>query len=105
MVERGLSERRGCALLQISRANDRYVAHPRDDGPLAARLRQIVQTYPRYGYRRAWALLVRAGATINSIKVYRVWKKEGLARPGKRRKPRRSQRGSVPLQALHPNHV
>jgi putative transposase len=100
-----ISPRRGCALLKIGWSSYRYVAHPRDDGPLAHRLREVSQAYPRYGYRRAWALLVRAGEAINPKRVYRVWKQEGLLRPKPRRKPRQKRGGAVPLMAAYPNHV
>jgi len=100
-----ISQRRGCALVKIGWSSYRYVAHPRDDGPLAQRLREISQAYPRYGYRRAWALLVRTGELVNPKRVYRVWKQEGLLRPQPRRKPRHKRRGAVPLRAAYPNHV
>jgi putative transposase len=100
-----VSQRRGCALLQIGWSSYHYVAHPRDDGPIKERLREIARKYPRYGYRRAWALLVRAGELINPKRVHRLWKQQGLQRPQRRRKPRRKRGGAVPLQATYPNHV
>jgi len=100
-----VSQRRGCALLQIGWSSYRYVAHPRDDGPLKEWLGEIARKHPRYGYRRAWALLVRAGEVVNPKRVYRVWKQEGLLRPQTRRKPRHKPAGVVPLKAGHPNHV
>jgi len=100
-----VSQRRGCALLKIGWSSYRYAAHPRDDGPLKERLREIARKYPRYGYRRAWALLMRAGELINPKRVYRVWKQEGLQRPKRRRKSRQKRGGAVPLQAAYPNHV
>ena len=100
-----ISQRRGCALLKIGWSSYRYAAHPRDDRPLTERLREIARKYPRYGYRRAWALLVRAGELVNPKRVYRVWKQEGLQRPQRRRKPRPKRGGAVPLQAAYPNHV
>ncbi|MBM4284376.1 MAG: transposase, partial [Deltaproteobacteria bacterium] len=92
-----VSPRRGGALLKIGWSSYRYVAHPRDDGPLKERLREIARKHPRYGYRRAWALLVRAGEVINPKRVYRLWKQEGLLRPQIRRKPRHKPAGVAPL--------
>lgn len=100
-----VSQRRGCALLKIGWSSYRYLAHPRDDGLLTERLQEVARKYPRYGYRRAWALLVRAGEPVNPKRVYRLWKQEGLQRPLRRRKPRHKRGGGVPLQASHPNHV
>jgi len=100
-----VSQRRGCALLKIGWSSYRYVAHSRDDGPLKERLREIARKHPRYGYRRAWALLVRAGEVVNPKRVYRLWKQEGLQRPERRRKSRQKRGGAVPLQAVCPNQV
>ncbi len=100
-----VSQRRGCALLQIGWSSYHYASHPRNDGPLKERLREIARKYPRFGYRRAWALLVRAGELINPKRVHRLWKQEGLQRPQRRRKPRRKRGGAIPLQATYPNHV
>ncbi len=70
-----MSPRRDGALLKIGWSSYRYVTHPRDDGPLKERLREIAQRYLRYGYRRAWALLVRAGEVVSPKRVYRLWKR------------------------------
>jgi hypothetical protein len=59
-----VSQRRGCALLKTGWSSYRYVAHPREDGPLTEKLREVARKYPRYGYRRAWALLFRAGEMV-----------------------------------------
>ena len=103
--ERGLSERQACRLIGVSRSTARYRPHPRDDAPLAERLRELARRKKRYGYRRAWAMLRRAGERINPKRVYRVWRKEGLAL--KNRPPRKRVRSerSVPCQATRPNHV
>lgn len=100
-----VSQPRGCALLKIGWSSYGYVAHPRNDGPLKEQLREIARKHPRYGYRRAWALLVRAGEVVNPKRVYRLWKQEGLRRPQRRRKPRHKRGGAVPLRAAYPNHV
>ncbi len=100
-----VSLRRGCALLKMSWSSYRYVARPRDDGPLTEKLQEVARKYPRFGYRRAWAVLRRAGELVNSKRVYRVWKQAGLQRPQRRRKPRHKRSGAVPRQAAYPNHV
>lgn len=43
--------------------------------------------YPRFGYRRIWALLRREGKKFNLKKVYRLWKSEKLNLP--KRRPRK----------------
>lgn len=57
LVERGVQERRACFLAQLKRSSLHYAARPKDDAALVERLRAIAARHPRYGYRRAWALL------------------------------------------------
>jgi len=76
-----------------------------EDPELVRELQRIARKFKRFGYRRAWAMLKRAGKKMNVKKVHRLWKKEGLAlrkKPGRKRL--RTGR-SVPLKALYPNHV
>jgi len=101
----GLSERQACRLVGVSRSTVRYRPHPRDDAPLAERLRKLAWRKKRYGYRRAWATLRRAGERINPKRVYRVWRKEGLSLKNRPRRKRARSGASVPCQATHPNHV
>jgi len=101
----GSSERRSCELAGIGRSSFRYEPSPRDDEELAGRLRKISNKHKRYGYRRAWALLRRAGETVNHKRVFRVWKKEGLSLPGRRPKKRRACVGEIPCRAEYPRHV
>ena len=101
----GLSQRRACGLVGLHRSTARYVAHPRDDGGLLGRLRGIKEKWPRFGYRRAWAVLRREGEAINLKQVYRLWRSEGLAVSRRKEKVRRKPADSVPCRAVHPNHV
>jgi putative transposase len=103
--DQGLSERQACRLVEVSRSTARYRPHPRDDAPLAERLRKITRRKPRYGYRRAWATLRRAGERINHKRVYRVWRKEGLSLKNRRRRKRARSGASVPCQATRPHQV
>jgi putative transposase len=67
------------------------------------RLQQIARAHPRYGYRRACAV-VRRDVVVNHKRVYRLWKQAGL---GLKRRVRRRRRGTgtLPLQARYPGHV
>lgn len=65
---------------------------------------QIASRYPRFGYRRARALLARKGIAANHKRVYRLWRQARLQVPKKVRRRRRGL-GTVPCQAEHPNHV
>jgi putative transposase len=70
---KGLSLRRACALLQIARSSIQYRSrmHARDE-ELRQQIHAIARQYPRYGYRRAWALL-RWTQLITIKRVQRVW--------------------------------
>ncbi len=103
LQERGLSERRSCVLIGLSRSGLRYQAHPRDDSNLAERLREIALRHKRYGYRRALALLRRDQLKVNHKCVDRLWKQIDLHCPVRRKRSQPS--GSVPQEATHSNHV
>jgi putative transposase len=82
----------------------------RKDRVLAERLVALSRENPRYGYRRAWALLRREGWKVNKKRVHRLWREEGLKVPEKQRKRRRlaqggSENGCTRKRAGHKDHV
>ena len=101
-----ISERRSCRLVPITRSSARYTLRPRRDEELVGQLRAIAEQYPRFGYRRAHALVVRAGQEANHKRVARLWRLMGLTLP--RRRPRRRYK-SEPMtsvsRATRPNEV
>ena len=105
LMELGVSQRRSCALVRISRSAWRYQPQPRDDAAVTEKLRDIARANKRYGYRRA-AVLLRKEQPINRKRVQRLWQQAGLQLPA-RRPPRQrtSQPKRSPLQAEYPNHV
>ena len=85
-----VSERRACAVLDQPRSTQRYAAKVKDDErAIIAKMQELVRRWPRFGYRRIHALLVREGFRINRKRTYRLWKKEGFKVPVKQRKKRR----------------
>jgi putative transposase len=85
-----VSERRACQVLDHPRSTQRYRAKVRgDEAGLLKRMEQLVRRYPRYGYRRIWALLRREGWRVNRKRVYRLWRRQGYKVPRKARKRRR----------------
>jgi putative transposase len=106
LVERGLSERRACALLGAARATIQYQARAGRDDTLPARIAQLARAHPRYGYRRVWALLRREGQVVNRKRVQRLWQAAKLqVRKPPRRRRRRERTAPIPTQATHPGHV
>ncbi len=102
---KGLSLRRACALLHVARSTIHYRSRIQArDEKLRQQLSTIAQQHPRYGYRRAWALLRRT-EVINIKRVQRVWGAAQLQVP--QRKPRRRIQGGTarPRTPTQPNEV
>ena len=105
----GVTERRACRVLGQSRATQRRVLRIAADEPsLVRRIVELATEYGRYGYRRITALLRREGWRVNTKRVARIWREQGLKVP--RRQPKRGRLwlndGScVRRRAERPNHV
>jgi transposase InsO family protein len=85
-----VSQRRICQVMGRSRSSIRYRGRPRADEPaLTKEIKRIARRFPRYGYRRAHAMLTRGGFTANIKRVRRLWGELGLRRPVRLRKPRK----------------
>ncbi|QCI79643.1 IS3 family transposase [Hankyongella ginsenosidimutans] len=74
----GVSERRACALVGVSRRVIRYEPTRPDDGALRQRLRELAAERRRFGYRRLGYLLAREGIAPNHKKLLRIYREEGL---------------------------
>jgi hypothetical protein len=62
MVERGISQRRACALLGIARSALRCEARlPAKDAAVTDRMKHHSARHPRFGYRRIHVYLKREG--------------------------------------------
>jgi len=66
-----------------------------------SRMLELSRRYPRYVYRMITAKLRQEGWRVNAKRVYRLWRREGLKVPQKKRKKRRlgSQRQQLFSQA------
>lgn len=81
-----VSERRACQLLGQHRSTQRYVsAPPLLEERLVARMNELAERHPRYGYRRIWALLRSEGFMINRKRIERLWRLEGHRVPPQRK--------------------
>ena len=74
----GVSERRACALVGVSRRVIRYEPTRPDDAALRQRLRELAAERRRFGYRRLGYLLAREGMRPNHKKLLRIYREEGL---------------------------
>lgn len=85
-----VSERRACRVLDQPRSSQRYTAQVPDDEPaLVARMLELARQHPRYGYRMITAKLRQEGWQVSRKRIYRLWRREGLKVPKKKRKRRR----------------
>jgi putative transposase len=105
----GISQRRACRIVGQHRSTQRHTPAEVDpDRDLRARLRSFAKAHPRWGYRRAHAVLVREGYCLNRKKVQRLWREEGLRVPPQHRKRARVGTSTTPadrLAAASPDHV
>jgi putative transposase len=105
----GLSQRRACAIVGQHRSTQRHIpGDPDPDRDLRERLWRFARRHPRWGYRRAHAVLRREGWVVNRKKIQRLWREEGLRVPSKRRKRQRLGDSATPadrLRAKRPDHV
>jgi putative transposase len=74
----GVSERRACRALGITRALVRYRVRRPVDAALRERLRALAGARRRFGYRRLAILLKREGFVCNIKKIRRIYREEGL---------------------------
>ena len=104
----GVSERRACNVLGQARSTQRYSSSRKSEERLVSRILELVREFPRYGYRMITRLLRQEGWRINFKRVYRIWRREGLKVPVKKRKKRRlgtREGGVTRRRAEYPNHV
>jgi putative transposase len=82
----GLSERRACNLVGVSRRVIRYRWSRPDDSPLRQRLRELAAERGRFGYRRLGYLLAREGMAPNHKKLLRFYRENLRVRRRRGRK-------------------
>lgn len=104
-----VSERRACETLNQPRSCQRYKPKPRDDEEaMVKRMRELAGQRPRFGYRRIAALLRRESWRASATRVQRLWRREGLKVPQKKRKRRhlgQSENACHLRRAEHKDHV
>lgn len=105
-TSRGLSGRRACALLQVSRSTLGYRSRlAAKEEPIIARMRALAAQYPRYGYRRIQIFLAREGITMSPDRMHRLWRRAGLQVPRKRPRRRVATGRPRPTAPETRNHV
>ena len=89
MQELGLSQRRACGLVDLSRSTCRYQPQQKNDQALRARLKELARARPRFGTPRLTVLLRGEFGAVNHKRIERLYREEGLQLPRKRKRRRR----------------
>ena len=74
--EKGVSERRACSLVGISRLTYRYRGRDKGDSPIRERMRALAHRWLRFGYRRLGVMLERENMAANHKRIYRLYTEE-----------------------------
>lgn len=73
-----MSERRACAMLNMSRSVYRYKAKPSDDEELREQLLNLAAWKPRWGFQKMYAFLKNQRHSWNHKRVRRIYRALGL---------------------------
>jgi len=88
MAAYGLSQRRACGLIEITRRSFRRKPRPDRNRELRARLRSLAEQRRRWGCPMLCQVLRREGWRVNHKRVERLYRAEGLALRRRRRRKR-----------------
>jgi putative transposase len=103
---RGLSVRRACALLAVSRSTLGYCSRiAAKDAPIKAAMHELSGQYPRFGYRRIQVFLERRSWPMSADRAYRIWSSAGLQVPKKRPRRRIACSRPRPVPATAENRI
>ena len=91
ITEHGLSERRACGLMEITRRSCRRGPAPDRNQELRERLRALAEERRRWGCPLLYRVLRREGWQINHKRVERLYREQGLSLRRRRRRKRLSQ--------------
>ena len=104
-----VSERRACKVISQPRMTQRYkTKQPDKDKALTKEIKELAKRHKRYGYRMITAKLRQAGWDVNHKRVQRIWQKEGLQVPYRRKFKKAkgdSQNSCAVRKAEYINHV
>ena len=88
-MAQGLSQRRACALMQVSRSSLGYgLKMPDKNAPVVQAMRTLSSQFPRFGSRRIRVLLEREGIMVGRDRCASLWAQAGLQVPKKRKRRR-----------------
>ena len=104
-----VSERRACEVIRQPRMTQRYkTKQPDKDKALTAEIIRLAKKHKRYGYRMITAKLRQDNWNVNHKRVQRIWQKEGLQVPYRRKFKKAkgsSQNSCCVKKAEYKNHI
>jgi putative transposase len=101
-----VGERRSCKVIVIDRSTKRRPSGRIEEHTLLAKIHELSERYPRFGYRKIFFLLKASGWRVGRERVRLLRRQEGLRVPQKAVKRRRPGTSTVdPQRAEYPNHV
>lgn len=104
-----VSERRACKAIGQYRTTQKYIKVKKDDEDiLTKRVTELASKYGRYGYRRITDLLKAEGWKVNTKRIERIWRQEGLKVPQKQAKRGRlwlNDGSCIRHKPIYKNHV
>ena len=106
-VQRGLSQRRACALMGSARSGLYYeLRMPLRDAPVIEAMKDLSAQFPRFGARRINIFLGRQGMDVSKDRCSRIWSSAGLQVPARKKRRRGVARTSPrPMAPLGRNSV
>lgn len=103
---RGVSQRRACTLIQVSRSMLAYEHRMSvKDAEPVQRMKELSDQYPRYGYRRIRIFLERDGFGMSVSRAWRLWASQRLQLPRRRPRKRVATGRPRPLAPMRANQV
>jgi len=86
-VQRGLSQRRACALMRAARCGLHYeLRMPVKDAPVIEATKDLSGQFPRFGARRIHIFLQRQGMQMGRDRCSRIWCAAGLQVPFRKKR-------------------
>jgi len=103
VLEKQMSVRQACKLVDMPRSVYRYRKTPKDDTVLMTALEELVGKHPSIGFWKCYYRLRRKGHSCNHKRLYRVYKllKLNIRRRMKRRLPQRIKQPLIVPGALN----
>jgi len=103
IAEQGVSERRSCRILNVSRSAYRYQAKRTDDHEIEQELRRLAESQPRWGYGKMIDYLKYQDYGWNHKRIYRVYCGMGLNLHRKPKKRLAARTAQVLAEPAGPN--